>query len=178
MHSGNHYVAQVKKNQKTLYEDMEIAALEQKAISEFRESERAKGMTIIRETTVFEASDRKKAKEWEALSSYIKVERTFVKKDVTTSETAYFISDLQLHANEFHKGVRGHWGIENRLHWVKDVNHGEDNNKITKGNGPVNVSIFSSIAINIHRKTGSASVSHAQMEYAAHLKDHINIIRT
>ena len=32
------------------------------------------------------------------------------------------------------KGIRGHWKIENSLHWVKDVIHGEDKNAIRKGN--------------------------------------------
>jgi len=69
------------------------------------------------------------------------------------------MSDLDLNAEEFHQGIRGHWGIENRLHWVKDEIHKEDKNKIRCGTGPVAASIFSSIAINIHRKNGNDSIS-------------------
>lgn len=178
MDGGNHYVAQVKKNQKTLYEDIRQVAVGQPADSVSVASEKAKGMLVTRETSVFEVGDRKKAGGWAALKTYIEVKRLVVGKGADKTETAYFISDLDLGAAGFNKGIREHWGIENRLHWVKDVTHGEDKNKIRTDNGPMNASVFSTIAINIHRKHGNGSVSRAQMEYAAHLIDHINVIRT
>jgi predicted transposase YbfD/YdcC len=44
-------------------------------------------------------------------------------------------------ASEFADGIRGHWGIENRLHWVKDVVFKEDSSRIRTGNAPANFSI-------------------------------------
>ncbi len=42
-------------------------------------------------------------------------------KDKTYEETAYYISSLTESAQVFAKIIRGHWKIENQLHWVKDV---------------------------------------------------------
>ena len=52
-------------------------------------------------------------------------------------------------AEKFAQGIRGHWGIENRLHWVKDVVFQEDNSKIRMSNAPANLSVMKAIAINI-----------------------------
>jgi len=57
------------------------------------------------------------------------------------------------------------------LHWVKDVIHGEDSNQIRTQNGPVNSSVFSSIAINIHRKNGNHSISDGQMKFSSNVKE-------
>ena len=86
------------------------------------------------------------------------------------TELAFFMSDLNLSAEEFHQGIRGHWGIENRLHWVKDGIHKEDKNKIRCGTGPVAASIFSSIAINIHRKNGNDSIYEGQIKFRNNVK--------
>jgi predicted transposase YbfD/YdcC len=47
--------------------------------------------------------------------------------------------------------VRGHWGIENRLHWVLDVVFNEDRGRARKDNGPENFAILRRFAINIVR---------------------------
>ncbi len=81
-------------------------------------------------------------------------------------------------ANHFHTGIRGHWTIENSLHWVKDVIHNEDNNQIVKDNGPVNSAILSSIAINIQRTVGVRSVTENQMKFNTNIKSIFEHIRT
>ena len=50
--------------------------------------------------------------------------------------------------------VRGHWSIENRLHWPKDVVLGEDDAYGTNGNALLNASVFRSITINLLRLNG------------------------
>ncbi|MEY3554685.1 MAG: hypothetical protein RLZZ580_738, partial [Cyanobacteriota bacterium] len=56
----------------------------------------------------------------------IKVERRGSRGDKTYEETAYYISSLTESAQVFAKIIRGHWKIENQLHWVKDVIFEED----------------------------------------------------
>ncbi len=58
----------------------------------------------------------------ENLRRIIKVERRGSRGDKTYEETAYYISSLTESAQVFAKIIRGHWKIENQLHWVKDVN--------------------------------------------------------
>jgi len=51
-------------------------------------------------------------------------------------ESHYYLSSLDWSAREFSEAVRGHWLIENRLHWVKDVTLNEDNCIHRGGNAP------------------------------------------
>jgi hypothetical protein len=74
---------------------------------------------------------------------------------------AYYISSLRLHAAQFAQGIRAHWGIENRLHWVKDVVLEEDSSRIRLGNAPANLSIIRSLAIAILRYNGYSSITTA-----------------
>ena len=50
----------------------------------------------------------------------------------------YYLSSLDWSASEFADAIRGHWLIENRLHWVKDVTLNEDNDIRRGGNAPAN----------------------------------------
>ena len=65
---------------------------------------------------------------------------------VLHEETMFFISSLPPRVRKLAKYLRGHWGIENSLHWVLDVTFREDDSRIRKGNGPEIASIFRSLA--------------------------------
>ena len=54
---------------------------------------------------------------------------------------------------------RGHWGIENRLHWVRDVSFGEDNCQVKTGHGPQNLATFRNMAISLLRAAGFAEIA-------------------
>lgn len=56
---------------------------------------------------------------------------------------------LPLSAERFAEVVRGHWGIENRLHWVLDVAFGEDESKVAQGEAPENLVVLRHIALNL-----------------------------
>ncbi len=45
--------------------------------------------------------------------------------------------------------VRGHWGIENQLHWVLDIAFREDESRLRKGNGAQNFAVLRHIALNL-----------------------------
>jgi predicted transposase YbfD/YdcC len=62
----------------------------------------------------------------------------------------------------FAQGIRGHWGIENRLHWVKDVVFDEDRSSIHTGQAPANLSLLRAIALNVLRRSGYSSITSAQ----------------
>ena len=71
-------------------------------------------------------------------------------KGKTSTQTRYYLlSDPN--AKHFAKAVRGHWGIENRLHWVLDVTMGEDANRTSKDHGPENLAILRRLALNLLR---------------------------
>ena len=65
-------------------------------------------------------------------------------------ETRYYISDEDgLSAAYFNELVRGHWGIENHLHWHLDVTFKEDACRARKGNAPENLSTLRKLALQI-----------------------------
>ena len=127
---------------------------------------------------MYGASNSLKTKQWKGLNTYIIVHRQRTVQGKTVSENACFMSDICLSASAFHNGIRDHWGIENKLHWVKDVVHNEDDNRIRCGSGPIAASIFSTIAINIHRTNGNQSITNGQILFRANVKELFNLIRT
>jgi predicted transposase YbfD/YdcC len=75
---------------------------------------------------------------------------TAVERDGTTQrETRYYVCSTPLSAPLFGRVVRGHWGIENRLHWVLDVVFREDLARLRSGNAPANMAIVRHVALNL-----------------------------
>jgi predicted transposase YbfD/YdcC len=68
-----------------------------------------------------------------------------------TREHRFFVSSLQADGAQFAKAVRGHWGIENSLHYVLDVAFGEDGSRLRKDNGPENMAILRKLALTVAR---------------------------
>ena len=66
-------------------------------------------------------------------------------------ETRYYISSATLDARKAHQAVRGHWSIENSLHWVLDVGFNEDQSRLRKGFGAKNMAIVRHFALNLVR---------------------------
>jgi predicted transposase YbfD/YdcC len=66
-------------------------------------------------------------------------------------ETRYYISSAALDAGRAAEAVRGHWGIENRLHWVLDAVFREDQSRLRKGHGAKNMAVVRHFAINLIR---------------------------
>ena len=67
------------------------------------------------------------------------------------SETRYFLSSRTLTAEQAAEAVRGHWAIENRLHWVLDVTFGDDQSRLRKGHGARNMATVRHFALNLVR---------------------------
>ncbi len=108
--------------------------------------------------------------EWVGLERLVKVERIGTRAGKPYEQVAYYISSLRLNAAQFAQGIRGHWGIENRLHWVKDVVLEEDSSRIRLGNAPANLSIIRSLAIAILRNNGYSSITTAVRMIAHNLE--------
>lgn len=128
-------------------------------------------------------------KKWTNLRRFIAVEKSVSQKGkantkqakqvITTKSISYRISDVtSLSAKEFAQGIRGHWGIENRTHWVKDVNFKEDNNGIKNDNGAVNMALFNTISLNYLRQNIDDSIKNAQIIFGQNVKELFLTIRT
>jgi predicted transposase YbfD/YdcC len=86
-----------------------------------------------------------------------------------SAETVYAITSLtviQARPAELARIARGHWGIEDRLHWVRDVTYDEDRSQVRTGNGPRVMASLRNLAIAILRLTGHTSIA-AALRYHA-----------
>jgi predicted transposase YbfD/YdcC len=86
-----------------------------------------------------------------------------------TAETVYAITSLtaiQARPDQLARFIRGHWGIEDRLHWVRDVVYDEDRSQVRTGNGPRVMASLRNLAIAILRLTGHTCIA-AALRYHA-----------
>jgi predicted transposase YbfD/YdcC len=87
--------------------------------------------------------------DWKDLQSIGLVVRTRVAGDRVSEEVVYYISSLPPKVKAFARAVRGHWGIENRLHWSLDVIFTEDRSRVRKDYGPANLGMLRRLALSI-----------------------------
>lgn len=105
--------------------------------------------------------------DWVGLQSLIQVARLGIRQGKAYQQTNFYISSLATKASEFAQGIRGHWGIENCLHWVKDAIFGEDAAPFSHYNAATNWSLIRTIAINVARMSGYDSLTKAE-RFLAH----------
>ena len=96
-------------------------------------------------------SDRRHAGEFQfpGLIALGMVESQTERGDVVEKERQYSLCSSKLHARTFARVVRGHWGIENQLHWVLDVVFHDDLARLRSGHGPANLAIVKHTALNL-----------------------------
>jgi predicted transposase YbfD/YdcC len=155
-HQGADYVLAVKDNQPRLHEDV---------LTTFVEAfEGNRGETYQQRVTQDHGHGRQERREyvvvrdlskirdralWSDLRSLAMVcsERTV--QGVTTTETRYYISSCSGSVKQIADAIRGHWGIENSLHWSLDVTFGEDAHCLRKDHGPENMATFRRAALSL-----------------------------
>jgi predicted transposase YbfD/YdcC len=81
-------------------------------------------------------------------------------KPYTSKEWHYYISSLDARrtARQMADYVRGHWSVENNLHWQLDVSFNEDQRRVRKGHGAENASRLSRLALNLLKRESSQKV--------------------
>ncbi len=92
-------------------------------------------------------------KEWPSIKAIGMAVRITEKNDGTTSDDVrYFIVSRYLSGPRFARAVRGHWGIENSLHWVLDVTFDEDQSRTRKRHMANNLSWLRRFAISLLKR--------------------------
>jgi predicted transposase YbfD/YdcC len=82
----------------------------------------------------------------------VRAETRVEAKGTTRTETRYFISSRALSPVDAAAAIRGHWAIENRLHWVLDVTFADDQSRLRKGHGARNMATVRHFALNLVRQ--------------------------
>lgn len=155
---GAHYVLAVKENQEYLLDDIKDAfAQTPKAISH---TTLEKGHGRIEKRTCKIITDMvwiTKPDNWKNLQSIISIEtqRTNNQTGEMPTEQRLYISSLLATPEQFNQIVRGHWDIENSLHWCLDVVFKEDYSTKQAGNAAENFSVITKIALNLLKNENS-----------------------
>ena len=92
---------------------------------------------------------------WPGLRSVIVVVRERTAGGKNSCEKHYYISSRTMSAEQFLKVIRGHWGIENSLHWVLDVVFDEDRSRVRKDHAPENFGLLRRMAVSMLKAEGS-----------------------
>jgi predicted transposase YbfD/YdcC len=163
---GGDYVLSLKGNQGNLHKDVEL-------LFEKAKEDNYKGLSHDTYTTVDGGHGRIETRrcttigdvdwfedksKWSKLTTFGMVESERDMGDKTTQETRYFISSLPNDAKCFAEAVRGHWGIENSLHWCLDVAFREDDSRVRKGHGATNLAIINRFALSLIKQDPTRKV--------------------
>jgi predicted transposase YbfD/YdcC len=154
---GGDYLLTVKENQGNLYADIEATVekaldglLPAEVVQEYSKSESGHGREEHRSyVVVHQVEGIRDRQQWKNLTTVgmYGSERTVNGKSST--EVRYFIGSKRMSARSYGKALRGHWAIENNLHWQLDVTFGEDDSGIYKRNGGENFAALRRMAISL-----------------------------
>jgi predicted transposase YbfD/YdcC len=118
--------------------------------------------------------------DWPGVAQACRVEKEVKVGGEETSEVSYAITSVPrglAGAATLLGWLRGHWGIENRLHWVRDVTMGEDANRTRVGSGPQVLAAFRNAAIGRLRSSGSTNIAASLRRNAARVKELLGVMR-
>lgn len=159
---GGDYVLAVKQNQPTLHEQVEEVintGLEQDAaaVDEHQTVEKGHGRHDTRTYVIFPAPESVDPDgAWRDLSAVgMAITESVDSQGRGRSEVRYYILSVLLSAKEFAGAVRGHWSIENNLHWQLDVSFREDECRVRRDHAPANLSVIRRFALGLLKRETS-----------------------
>lgn len=159
--AGADYLLAVKANQPTLRREIEafFKAADPASLERFTDVNKGHGRIEQRDVTVAReidwlGGDRRFPGELRlpGVAAIVKVEGRTQLKDRSRFDTRYFITSTSASAEILANAIRGHWQIENQLHWTLDVTFAEDQSRLRKGHGARNMAVVRHFAINLVRK--------------------------
>jgi hypothetical protein len=109
------------------------------------------------------------------------LQRRFVQRNTGEfwEQTVLGITSLSCHEatpSDLLALVRGHWSVENKSHYVRDVTFGEDNSQVRSGNLPQVMAIFRNVAITLMRLVGFTNIARACRRFAARPEEAIALV--
>ena len=158
----------VKANQPKLFNQIELESQQQPAKQTVENYEKIRDRHSIRKVEVFEAPQNLDPL-WVGVGSVIKVERRGTRGNESYQRIGYYLCSLSPKSRRLADGIRGHWLIENSLHWVKDVIYEEDVSPQKAGFAPRNLSLLKTWVLTLLRTHGFDSIKSAISEMSHNL---------
>jgi len=184
---GGNYVLAVKGNQPTLHTALQDHFLElhetEFADAEVRRwvtRETAHGREVERHYYITPVPESLRGQsEWANLRSVGQVITFTEENGKSSDDVRYYINSIPPRVKLFASATRGHWGIENSLHWVLDVTFDEDRSRIRKDHGGENFSLLRRIALSlIKQDTTKQSVRRIRKRAGWNNQNLLNILTT
>lgn len=177
MDSGNDYVIQLKGNQKTLLEATVQYEQNHCPIDSYESTEMNRGRKENRQYKLYHVSGPEFQK-WKNLNAVVIVNHTGIRKEKIYTQKRYYITSRKDHEAKFlAEGIRSHWFIENKLHWVKDCILNEDKS-LVKGKGLAkNLSMLRTLAFNIFKLNKKNSIKKAIEKYTNRMNDCLELMQ-
>jgi predicted transposase YbfD/YdcC len=181
--AGADYLLAVKANQPTLRAEIEACFAEAPPGSVDTNIDHDKGHGRIEQRRVSLAcevdwltSDRRFPGELRlpGVACVIRVESRIERAGTSHAETRYYISSATLTAAKAGLAIRGHWGIENRLHWVLDVVFNDDQSRLRKGHGARNMAVVRHFALNLVRSAADKKSIKLRRKLAGWAPDYLD----
>lgn len=165
---GAHWILTVKGNQPHLH--AQLTTLPWRAVPDAaRDTDRGHGRREIRSCKILTIST---GIDFPHAVQAIRIRRRRRRLDQPkrfTTETVYAITDLRVHQAkpaQLAGWIRGHWSIENKVHWVRDVTYDEDRSQIRTGTGPEVMAALRNAAIGALRLSGVTNIAAANRHHA------------
>jgi predicted transposase YbfD/YdcC len=181
--AGANYLLAVKANQPTLQAEIEACfeVAEPAVVETYIGHDKGHGrieqrtVSVIREVD-WMAGERRFPGEVRLpdAACLIRVNARIQRGEKRHEETRHYISSATLTAEQAGAAVRGHWGIENRLHWVLDVTFNEDQSRLRKGFGARNMAVIRHFALNLVRAAKDTRSIKLRRKLAAWTPDYLD----
>lgn len=166
MHLGCHFLAQVKRNCRKLWEIIALHTALAQPISVCEYYENKHGNQIHRRVELY-LNEASLPNGWNGIQRLVKVRRWGRRNNRPFEERSFYVLSKPLNsAFVVAKAIQGHWTIENNLHWTKDVILGEDDMTIREKNTVSILVCLNNATINILRNAGYKPVKDTFAKFA------------
>ncbi len=169
----------MKDNQVTLKEDI-VAVWEMEPLPAPQVSEAGSHGGRVERRSLWASTALVGYTDWPQLAQVCRMERTATsKKGGTRREVAYAITSLspqEATPRQLLTLWRGHWKIENQLHWVRDVTFDEDRCQVRSGSAPQVLAALRNLVIGILHYQGKSNIAAALRRYSARPSEAIALL--
>lgn len=178
---GNDFVIQVKGNAKRVLKgckDIVTSQTLHSSLKTYHQSDNGHGRRENRRIRVIDNLPKNLfPADWIGIKSVIELKCWGYRENKEYEVYHYYISSMENKSAKFYsRGIRAHWGIENKVHWVKDVILGEDSSRIRGHNLSSVMSVIRTTILNIYRTNNITSITKGIEKYTNRIPECLKLI--